>query len=267
MKGIEGRVAIVSGGATSIGAEIVRSFVAAGGKAVAADIDAAAGEALARELGAAAAFVQMDLASDEDIQRAVAATLARYGRIDFVVNAAANYADNAAASGREEWRRSLDVNLIGPVMLVRAAHEQLARHRGAVVNVGSISAKAAQRGRWLYPAAKAALHQATRSLALDFAESGVRVNTVSPGWTFSTSMEKFGLTLPVVDRVAAAYHLVPRAARRGEIADVAVFLCSDYASFINAADVPVDGGYSALGPEAKAAALELLISAGREAAS
>lgn len=267
MKGIEGRVAIVSGGATSIGAEIVRSFVAAGANAMAADVAGPAGVQLTQELGSGAGFVRMDLASDADIEQAVAETIARYERIDFVVNAAACYVDNAMASGRDEWRHSLDVNLIGPVMLIRAAHEQLARHRGAVVNVGSISARVAQRGRWLYPSAKAGLHQATRSLALDFAESGVRVNTVSPGWTFSASMEKFGLTRPVVDRIAADYHLIPRAAHRREIADVVVFLCSDDASFINAADVPVDGGYSAIGPEAKAAALQRLVSAAHEVPS
>lgn len=264
MKGIADRVAIVSGGATSVGAQIVRAIVAAGGRAVAADIDAEAGEKLAQELGSVAVFARMNLASDADIEHAVATANTKFGRIDFVINAAADYADQGATSGREEWHRSLDVNLIGPVMLVRAAREQLMKHRGAVVNVGSISAKVAQRGRWLYPAAKAALHQMTRSLALDFADSGVRVNTVSPGWMFSSGMEKLGLTRRVVDRVAAPFHLVPRSADRQEVAEVAVFLCSEHARFVNGADIPVDGGYTAIGPEAKLAALEVLVRAAQE---
>lgn len=261
MNGISNRVAIVSGGATSVGAEIVRAIVAAGGRAVAADIDAEAGDKLARELAPAATFVPMNLASDADIDRVVTTAIEKFGRIDFVINAAADYADQGMASDREAWHRSLDVNLIGPVMLVRATREQLIKHGGAVVNIGSISAKVAQHGRWLYPAAKAALHQMTRSLALDFAGTGVRVNTVSPGWMFSSTMEKFGLTRGVVDNVAASFHLIPRAADRSEVADVAVFLCSEHAGFVNGADVPVDGGYTAIGPEAKVAALELLLQA------
>jgi NAD(P)-dependent dehydrogenase (short-subunit alcohol dehydrogenase family) len=184
-----------------------------------------------------------------------------FGRLDFIVNAAASYEDRGALSERAEWERGLAVNLVGPVMLVRAAYADLVRNKGCVVNIGSISAKAAQRDRWVYPAAKAGLHQATRSMALDFAKDGVRVNTLSPGWTFSGSMEKLGLTRAMVDQVAETYHLVPRAAARREVADVAVFLCSDYASFITGADIAVDGGYSALGPEGKTAALERLIAA------
>lgn len=264
MNGIADRVAIVSGGASSVGAQIVRSIVAAGGFAVAADVDHAAGDELVRELGSRSLFVPMNLASDAEIEVAVSSTVARFKRLDFVINAAADYDDQGAASGREAWHRSLDVNLIGPVMLVRAAREQLVEHRGAVVNIGSISAKVAQHGRWLYPAGKAALHQVTRSLALDFAGSGVRVNTVSPGWMYSSGMEKLGLTRAVVDRVAAPFHLEGRAAHRSEVADVALFLCSEHARFINGADVPVDGGYTALGPEAKVAALELLVRAAGE---
>lgn len=258
MKGINGRVAIVSGGATSIGAEVVRAFTEAGGKAMSADIDSNAGEELVAELGPSAEYTKMDLSSDGDIKTAVGNTIERFGRIDFVINAAALYEDRGFLSERDEWGRALAANLVGPVMLVRAAHSELVRNRGGVVNIGSISAKVAQSGRWVYPAAKAALHQITRSMALDFAGEGLRVNTVSPGWTYSGGMEKMGLTRDVVDEVAQPYHLVPRSADRREIADVVVFLCSDYARFVTGADVPVDGGYTALGPEAKQAALERL---------
>jgi hypothetical protein len=261
VKGIKDRVAIVSGGAASIGAEVVRAFTEARGKAMAVDIDSDAGKTLVGELGPSAEYARMDLRSDDDIKTAVQKTITRFGRIDFVINAAALYEDRGFLSERDEWERALSANLVGPVMLVRAAHAELVRNGGSVVNIGSISAKVAQYGRWVYPAAKAGLHQVTRSMALDFAGDGLRVNTVSPGWTYSAGMEKMGLTRDVVDEVAQPFHLVPRAADRREIADVVVFLCSDYARFVTGADIPVDGGYTALGPEAKQAALERLFMA------
>jgi NAD(P)-dependent dehydrogenase (short-subunit alcohol dehydrogenase family) len=266
VQGVENSVAIVSGGATSIGAEIVKTFVAAGARVVAADVDREAGEALAKQSDGKIIFSPMDLSSDADIERTVQTALKSFGQIDFVINAAAVYQDQGPASSRADWQKCFDVNVTGPVMLVRAAQAYLARRPGAVVNVGSISAKVAQAGRWTYPASKAALHQVTRTLALDLAKQGIRVNTVSPGWTWSGGMEKLGLTRPVVDRIAKEFHLVPRAAERDEVAQAVLFLCSDAASFISGADLPVDGGYCALGPEAKPSAFEKLAMAAQGAA-
>ena len=261
MRGVEQSVAIVSGGASSIGAEIVKTFAAAGANVIAADSDRTAGEELARDGAANIRFVPMDLASDADIERCVRFAIEAFGRIDFIVNAAAIYQDQGANSSRDDWLRTFDVNVVGPVMLIRAARPHLARRPGAVVNVGSISAKVAQAGRWSYPASKAALHQVTRTLALDLAQEGIRVNTVSPGWTWSGGMEKLGLKRAAVDRIARDFHLVPRAAERQEVANAVLFLCSDHASFINGADIAVDGGYGALGPEGKPSAFERLLGA------
>lgn len=261
MRGISGKVAIVSGGGASIGGEIARSFAASGARVVLADVDSDAGAALAAEIGENAIFVRTDLASDGDIVACVDAAIGAFGRIDFVVNSAALYDDEGPASSRAQWSRSFDVNVAGPVLLALAARQFLAASKGAIVNVGSISSSVAQAGRWTYPASKAALAQATRSLALDLAVDGIRVNAVSPGWTWSTGMEKIGLTREAVDRVAAPFHLLGRAGSRDEVANAVLFLCSDEASFITGADLPVDGGYRAMGPEGRPSAFATLAAA------
>ena len=117
------------------------------------------------------------------------------------------------------------------------------------MNFGSISAKVAQTGRWLYPVSKAAILQATKNSAMQLRPYGIRVNTVSPGWTWSAIMDQ--LTegdRAKTDTVAAPYHLLGRVGDPREVARTVVFLCSDDASFITGADIPVDGGYSAMGP-------------------
>src|SRR5690606_12874226 len=120
----------------------------------------------------------------------------------------------------------------------------------SVVLFGSISAKVGQAGRWLYPAGKAALLQLARSMALDLAPEGVRVNTLSPGKTWSAPLQaKYGGDRARADAAEAAFHALGRLADAGEIARAALFLCSDAASFITGADLAVDGGYTAMGPE------------------
>ena len=151
MKGIQDKVAIVSGGATLIGAAIAREFLRYGASVVIADIDAQRGEALQAELGGKARFVRTDLLQDREILHCVEETVAAFGRIDFLVNVACSYVDDAISSDRLAWTQALNVNLIGAAMLLRAAHPHLAAKGGAVVNLGSTSARAAQAGRWLYP--------------------------------------------------------------------------------------------------------------------
>lgn len=257
MRGLQGKVAIVPGGATKIGQAVVQAFVAAGVRVMVADINPEG----AKLAGGNVAFQACDLRKDADIAALVAATKAKWGRIDFLVNVACSYLDNGAASTRAEWLEALDINIVGSVMLMQAARADLAANRGAIVNFGSISSRVAQTGRWVYPVSKAAILQLTRNQAMDLAPEGIRVNAVSPGWTWSNIMDQ--LThgdRAKTDRVAAPFHLLGRVADPEEVASAVLFLCSDEASFITGTDICVDGGYTAMGPERADPAIPLLMS-------
>ncbi|NGQ89729.1 SDR family oxidoreductase [Rhodobacter sp. HX-7-19] len=255
MRGLSGKVAIIPGGCTKIGRAVVDAFVAAGTKVMVADIAEGGGFA------EGVAFHRCDLREDADITALVAATKAKFGRIDFLVNVACSYLDNGAASSRADWLESLNVNIVGSVMLMQAAEEELARNKGAIVNFGSISSRVAQTGRWLYPVSKAAILQLTRNQAMDLAPKGIRVNAVSPGWTWSNIMDQLtNGNRAKTDAVAAPFHLLGRVANPEEVASAVLFLCSDEASFITGTDIRVDGGYTAMGPERAEPAIPLLMS-------
>ena len=257
MRGLDGKVAIVPGGATKIGRAVVAAFRQAGVRVMVGDIDTEGGQAMIAE---GVAFTPCDLRKDADIAALVQATRDAYGRIDFLVNVACSYLDNGADSPRAEWLEALDVNLVGSVMLMQAARADLAATRGAIVNFGSISARVAQTGRWLYPVSKAAILQLTRNQAMDLAPQGIRVNAVSPGWTWSNIMDQLtGGNREKTDAVAAPFHLLGRVGDPEEVANTVLFLCSDEASFITGTDIRVDGGYTAMGPEQAVPAIPKLM--------
>jgi len=251
MRGLNGRTAVVTGGATLIGAAVVRAFCDAGANAAVADIDVDGGERLAAELGDGVLFVPTDIRDDAQVERFVARTVERFGGVNVLVNLACSYADQGFASPREEWLESFDVNVASAAMMAKAVHPHMqAAGGGAIVNFTSISAKVAQTGRWLYPVSKAALVQLTRNMAMDLARDNIRVNSVSPGWTWSKVMvELTGGDRARTDQVAAPFHLLGRVGDPEEVAQVVLFLCSDHATFVTGADYAVDGGYSAMGPE------------------
>jgi NAD(P)-dependent dehydrogenase (short-subunit alcohol dehydrogenase family) len=260
MRGLQGKTAIISGGATLIGQAAAEVLIGYGVKAVIADINVAAGEAAAGRLGPMAWFIETDITDDAQIEALIAKTVETTGRLDFLVNVACTYLDNGGKTSRADWLKALDINIVSSVMLMQAAEKHLTANKGAIVNFGSISARVAQTGRWVYPVSKAAILQLTRNQAMDLAPLGIRVNAVSPGWTWSNIMVELSHDdRAKTDKVAAPFHLLGRAGNPAEVGEAIAFLLSDNASFITGTDLCVDGGYTAMGPEQAVPAIPKLM--------
>jgi NAD(P)-dependent dehydrogenase (short-subunit alcohol dehydrogenase family) len=152
---------------------------------------------------------------------------------------------------REDWHRSFDVGPFGFALMTQLVAQAMKRGGGgAIVNVSSISAHVAQARRWTYNAAKGAVSQLTRCSALDLAPHGIRVNSVSPGWIWTRECDKAAEgDREKYDPIWGEYHMLGRMGQPTEIAGPVLFLLSDDASFITGTDLPVDGGYLAMGPE------------------
>lgn len=241
---LDGRAAIVTGGAQGLGAAIARGLGAAGADVLVADCKEP-------EAGAPRTiFQRTDLASDADIDACVAAAVARFGRLDILVNCAVTYLDPGLAATRAEWRAALDVNLIGAALLTARAAEVMTAPGGVVVNIGSVGGKFGAAGRALYPASKAALLQFTRNAAVTLAPRGIRVLSVSPAWTWSPALAAMAGDEVRADAVGARVHPAGRVGRGEDVANAVLFACSALAGFITGVDLPVDGGFSILGPDA-----------------
>ena len=249
-----GRVAMVTGGASGIGAAAACEFAAGGASAVIFDINQAAGEQVVDDLrgnGHAASFWRVDVSDAAACRDAVQQVVAQLGRVDYLVNSAASFIGKGLDVTTADWERSLGVNVRGYANMVQAVHAPMrAAGGGAIVNIASISGHVAQPNRWTYNACKGAILTMTKCMALDLASDKIRANAISPGWIWTPEVAKAANN----DRakwepVWGRYHMLRRLGEPREVARAILFLCSDDASFITGAELPVDGGYLGLGSE------------------
>ncbi len=247
------KTAIVTGASTLIGEAVVKAFVENDVNVVMADIADEAGQKISDHIGENVLYKHTDVTIDAHIEACLEQTVSTFGGVNFLVNIASTYLDNGLMTNRSDWLKALDTNLVGGAIFTqRAADRMREQGGGAIVNYSSIAAKCAQPDRMVYSASKAAIAQLTKSQAMALAPVNIRVNSVSPGWTWSNIMKELtGDDRKKADRVAEPFHLLSRTGGPEEVANAVVFLCSDKASFITGTDIAVDGGYSAIGPERK----------------
>ncbi len=242
---LAGRTAVVTGGARGIGRAIAFALAGAGAAVTVADRDRDAAEATAaalRERGATASALVLDVTRVADVEAAAAA-----GETDILVNNAGLVTNAPALDTTDaDWRRVLDVDLDAVFWCSRAyGRGMVERGRGAIVNVGSMAGEIVvhPQGQPAYNAAKAAVAMLTKSLAAEWARSGVRVNAVAPGYT-ATELTLLGRSKPEWFQTWLDRTPMGRLGEPDEIAAVALFLASDAASFMTGSIVTVDGGYT-----------------------
>lgn len=243
-----GKVTIVTGAASGMGAATAREFSAAGAQVVLVDRNGPLAAQVAAEIGASPPLVG-DVSDSAFCEGAVNTALERHGRLDVLVNAAGIIVRaDALHTSDEQWQRVLNVNVSGVFYMSRGAVRPMKQQgHGTIINFGSIWGEVGATGVVAYCASKGAVHQITRAMALDYAQDGIRINAVCPGEVNTpmlASERSEPVTPELMQRLAATVPM-GRLAEPVEIARVVLFLASDAASYMTGAMVNVDAGFTA----------------------
>ncbi len=251
MKTLEGKVAIVTGGSSGLGAAAALQFAREGAKVVIAARRKEQGEAVVRQieaLGSEGLFIHTDVGRRTDIEGLIDGTLARFGRLDVAFNNAGITGPvNVPVAEIEEqgWDEVMNVNLKAVWMCMKYEIPAMLRQRkGAIVNNSSIYGfKPSDAGGAAYCTSKFGVIGLSKTAAIDYGQQGIRVNVVSPGFAHSEMVDPFVDSAPELIKALVSRHsAMNRLGESEEIAEVVTWLCSDAARFVNGAVVPVDGG-------------------------
>lgn len=247
MNQLQGKVAIVTGGAAGFGEGIVRLFVAEGARVVIADLDAAKGEALAGGLGAATQFVRCDVSSCADIDALVDACVGGFGVPDIVVNNAGTTHDNQPMLNVDEktFDRMFAVNVKSIYHMAHAVVPLMRqRRKGVILNVGSTAGIRPRPGLTWYNGSKGAVNLLSKSMAVELGPDGIRVNAICPVMGETALLEKFMGVPDTPENRVRFLTTIPlgRLCRPSDVASAALYLASDAAEFISGVEFPVDGG-------------------------
>lgn len=239
-----GKVAVITGGASGIGLATARKLLSEGAKVVLVDWNEDVSE-IAKTLNNDALGIRCDVSSDTDVQKSVNDIIEKFGHIDFLVaNAGIGGGPNKAHEvSVDEWNKVIGVNQTGIFLMNKyVISEMLKNGRGAIVNTSSMYGLVGTTMSFAYSASKGAINQMTRSLALTYARDNIRVNAVAPGYVDTPILAE----VPKDMKDAMANQLpVGRLGKDTEIANLICYLLSDDATFITGAIVPIDGGFTA----------------------
>jgi len=255
MDRVVGKVALVAGAGGGIGGAGAEALAREGAAVFCTDIDAAAAEAAAariRDAGGRAAALALDVRDREAVDRAVAASVRQFGRLDIVLECAGiSHRGNFLDLDAPTWDRIIAVNLTGMFHLGQAAARQMVRQGsggnsgGSIINVTSQLAEVARPERAAYVASKGGGRSLTHAMAVDLASHGIRVNAIAPGPTL-TGLTRASYTDPASRRATEALIPLGRLGQPDDLAGAVLFLASDESRWVTGSTVTVDGGYLAI---------------------
>lgn len=250
---LENKVALVTGSGSGIGRESALAFAREGAKVVVADIVVKGGEEtvqIIKSAGGEAIFVRTDVSKSAEAERLVRTAVETYGRLDCAHNNAGieGVVAPTADYPEDEWDRVIAINLKGIWLCMKAEiHQMLTQHGGAIVNTASTLGQVGIQGIAAYVASKSGVVGLTKTAALDYATTGIRVNAVMPGVIRTPMMARqMGDNAHLAEQQYIGLEPIGRLGRPEEIAEAVVWLCSDRASFVLGHAMAVDGGYLAI---------------------